>query len=417
MGIATTAASTGDDAAGYEQERSGGEDAERDPGSTARNDLPPRMAVAVTVTVLLGIITVDGMYAVLEHLTAWRLAEGAVAAAAIAVLQLAHSFPWLLPRLASVAWLTLGLQAVASFAPFADLGEAWLSMPAFLAGSVLLVLRPRLAWPAFLLVVAATDYALLQLGAGWDIVLTSISVALAALGVFGLSRLAALVTEVRAARTRVAGLALAAERLRFARDLHDLLGTSLSAISFKCEHVRRLVGNGTDRAQQELADILRMSRQALADVRAVARGYREVSLATEAEAAESMLAAVGIRSTVRLADRPLPGSVDTLLATVLREGLTNMLRHSAAERCVIETVHADGAVRLSLANDGVTGPPAPAGQEGRGGLDVLTAWVGGRGGSLHGRVRADGWFLLEARVPLAERADRAGAAAAGSGAS
>ena len=89
-------------------------------------------------------------------------------------------------------------------------------------------------------------------------------------------------------------MAVAEERLRFARDLHDLLGLSLSAITLKSELTRRLLDTDPDRAAEELTEILGLARQALADVRSVASGYRELSLDNESRSARSVLAAADV---------------------------------------------------------------------------------------------------------------------------
>ena len=95
-------------------------------------------------------------------------------------------------------------------------------------------------------------------------------------------------------------MAVAQERLRFARDLHDLLGYSLSAITLKSELTHRLVPKNPDKAQNELVEILDISRKALADVRAVASGYRELSLENESESARSLLLAADVAVTTEI---------------------------------------------------------------------------------------------------------------------
>ncbi len=375
-------------------------------------DPAARMAVAITVTVLSGLIVGDSSQVLAEHLGPWRLILAGVGFAAIMVLQLAHSFPWLLRPLSRHRWLTLGCQALLSLVPFVWFGEAWVDMAAFLAGSVLLMLPAAVAWPLFGALLVGTDGLLVALGLdhGPDLVLVLVSLSVGGLAVFGLSRMTSLIAEVRSARGEVARLAVLGERLRFARDLHDLLGLSLSAITLKCELVHRMlvhqmVSSQSEAARQELTEVLRTSRQALADVRAVARGYREVSLTAEVDSAESMLAAVGIRTSVRLECGPLSAEVDTVLATVLREGLTNMLRHSRAEHCAIEVLRQGGRVLFRLANDGAGRPPGPAEEAGGGGIGDLATRVGKIGGVLTAGVHDDGWFRLEAAVTLAEQPD------------
>ncbi|WFB09368.1 histidine kinase [Streptomyces sp. LX-29] len=377
-----------------------------------RDDLAPRMAVAITVVVLLGYFSVAITYVDDAH----PLAEGLDAALLMLAqlppllmllgLQLAHSFPSLAPRLSRARHWTLGVQALLTFLPFAIFKQSWLGMPGFLAGSTLLVLRAPLSWLAFGTILATTDVLLFYVGFGWgEVAYTTVSTGLTGLVVFGLSRLSGLVSEVYRSRAELARMAVAQERLRFARDLHDLLGYSLSTITLKCELVHRLVPEQNARAQQELTEILQTSRQALADVRAVARGYRRMSLSAEVGTAQSMLAAVGIDTTTHVDCGDLPDLVDTVLASVLREGLTNVLRHSKAENCAIEAAREGALVRLTLANDGVGKPSTilradnAHGGSGLGNLSVRMAKLGGR---LRAGVRPDGWFELTAELDSAD---------------
>ncbi|MGV9856504.1 sensor histidine kinase, partial [Streptomyces sp. NPDC003442] len=297
-----------------------------------QDGLAPRLAVVITVLVLVGYFAVAVTY-VVDGNRSGRSVDAAMLGLALLpmtmllCLQMLHSFPGLAPRLSGARRWTLTLQTVLTFAPFAIFKHAWLGMPGFLAGSSLLVLVPALAWPAFAAILLCTDVLLFQVGFGWgQVAYTTVSTALTGLVVFGLSRLSGLVAEVSRSRAELARLAVAQERLRFSRDVHDLLGYSLSTITLKCELVHRLVPRQNSRAQQELSEILQTSRQALADVRAVASGYRKMSLSAEAATARSMLAAAGISATAEIDCGPLPDLVDTVLASVLREGLTNVLR-------------------------------------------------------------------------------------------
>jgi two-component system, NarL family, sensor histidine kinase DesK len=158
------------------------------------------------------------------------------------------------------------------------------------------------------------------------------SIAFASLAVFGFSRLIRANHELAAAREEVAGLAAERERLRIARDLHDLLGHSLTTVTVKAELAGRLMESDPVRAKQEIADVERLAREGLADVRAAVAGYREVRLATELATARAVLAAAGIEAE-------LPGGVDAvspalggLFGWVVREGVTNVVRHSRAQR-------------------------------------------------------------------------------------
>jgi two-component system sensor histidine kinase DesK len=300
-----------------------------------------------------------------------------------------------------VLYTALLCQAVLVYAAIAY-SPAWLSLTGFLAGSVLLVLRPWLAWPAFVLVVAsmALNYARLTnnpleitFAAAWTIN--------SGLVVYGLTRVQSLVIELHEARTELAQMAVAQERLRIARDLHDLLGYSLSAITLKSELTHRLVPTHPERAQNELVEILDISRRALADVRSVASGYRELTLENESESARSLLLAADVDVTIKIHDGDLPAPVKTVLAIVLREGITNVLRHSNAERCDISMRHADGRVWLDIVNDGVQTYHAQA--NGGAGIQNLSARIAALHGQLVAGIEADGRYGLHAWAPLDDR--------------
>jgi two-component system sensor histidine kinase DesK len=342
---------------------------------------------------------------------ALRLAACLALMAAHCAIQLGHSLPAMLPRLARHRRWTLPAQVALVYLPFPVYHQAWLGMPGFLGASALLLLPAPARWLVPVLVAAGVGG--LEHHYGFDTVDTVYGVvacAITSLMVYGLSRLSEMVAEVHRSRAELAGLAVAQERLRFARDLHDLLGYSLSTITLKSELTLRLVRGQAERAETELTEILQTARQALADVRAVSRGYRDMSLAQEAAAAEPMLASIGITGTVRIDYRDVPGRIDTVLATVLREGLTNMLRHSKADRCVIEAESRAGLARVSIANNGVTrNGPAPGDGPGGTGIGNLAVRVQACGGGIRSGVRSDGWFELAAEVPLPDgRARTAG---------
>ena len=148
--------------------------------------------------------------------------------------------------------------------------------------------------------------------------------------VFGLSRLALLLRHAHITHAQISQLAAIKERTRFAMDLHDLLGYSLSAIALKAELSRRVMDTKPDLAREELADVVHFARQAVADVRLVANRFRTMSLAAEAGSAASVLAAAGVMADIEIDCGALDEKIDTVLATILREAVTNLLRHSSA---------------------------------------------------------------------------------------
>ena len=297
--------------------------------------------------------------------------------------------------------LALGGQAVLTYAPALVFGIAWGGMLGFLAGSVLLLLRGRAAWIVFALVsLSSLGFALADLRSVVDIAYVVQSTTLTGLVIYGLTRLSDLVEEVNASRIGLARAAVGQERLRFARDLHDLLGYSLSAITLKTELIHRLVGVRPDRACEEIVGVLDISRQALADVRLVASGYRDMSLVAEAESAARTLQAADVRADVDISCGRLHPVVDTVLATALREGITNVLRHSRVQHCSISAAVDGDQVRMSLVNDGVVpqlGQSAPHSGSGLGNLDTRLTAIGGR---VCAGVREDGRFHLDVEAPL-----------------
>ncbi|WP_152646177.1 sensor histidine kinase [Streptacidiphilus albus] len=362
-----------------------------------RENLPPGMAIAVAATWVIGFCVIDAGYVLAEHISAGRIAIACLCFAAMLWAQLTCTFPSLVQLSARTRYWLLGIHAVLAFAVIPLFGEAMLGMTPLAAGSVLILLPRRLAWPVFAVVLAAEEVSFLLIGLRWDIVFATVEFLLDTLVIFVLSRFVALVAEVHHSRSELTRLAVSTERLRFSSDLHDLLGYSLSTIAVKCELTTRLIPRNTERARGELTEILGTARQALADVRTVARGYRDLSLADEAHSARTMLIAAGIEATIQVDPTPLPADTDTVLATVLREALTNMLRHSKAEHCTITTTRTTEHIELRITNDGT--PERPSTDRTGTGLDSLTTRLHRLNGSLT-TDRHDNHFELLARIPL-----------------
>jgi two-component system sensor histidine kinase DesK len=327
-----------------------------------------------------------------------------VCVTALFVVQLLHVLPgarrWPAPR----RYVMLAVQAVLTYLPFLLFGLNWGTMAGPLAGSMLLLLPGRIAWPLYGLI--ACSMLVMTVSSGLDWVMVSYMTAgsmMAGLIIYAMARLSDLVAEVHASRAEMARMAVTEERLRFARDLHDLLGYSLSAITLKSELTYRLVSTRPDRAREEIASILEVSRQALSDVRRVASGYRDMSLAEEAESAGSILATADIRAEVAVSCGRLHPVTDTVLATAVREGVTNLLRHSKAQTCLISVTMEEETVRLRLVNDGVAGQRpdrSPYSGSGLGNLRTRLVAIGGR---VEAGVREDGRFELVAEAPVRPR--------------
>jgi two-component system sensor histidine kinase DesK len=188
------------------------------------------------------------------------------------------------------------------------------------------------------------------------------SIAFASLAVFGFSRLIRANFELAAAREEVASLAAERERLRIARDLHDLLGHSLTTVTVKAALAGRLLDLDRERARHEIADIERLSRESLADVRSAISGYRDVRLATELATAREVLAAAGIEAELPVGVEAVPPALGGLFGWVVREGITNVVRHSRAQKVRI-TVD-ETAIEILDDGRGCTGGPAGHGLTG-----------------------------------------------------
>lgn len=158
--------------------------------------------------------------------------------------------------------------------------------------------------------------------------------------------------KLRMAQEQVEHLATIAERERIARDLHDLLGHSLSTITLKSALAARLVSSDPERAGREMLDVERLSRETASEVRAAVRGYRRSGFEAELASAKLALEAAGAELdyfTERIALRP---EVEGVLAAVLREAVTNVIRHARAERCQVTLVDDGSFVLLAVADDG-----------------------------------------------------------------
>jgi two-component system, NarL family, sensor histidine kinase DesK len=288
-----------------------------------------------------------------------------------------------------------------TYLPLVALGVEWPGMAGFFAGSILILRPTRISWVLFALVAASMLATPLELGMGARdatyLMIVSLSSGLTVFAVYQL-RLASM--RAHGASAKLAQLRSVRERERFSRDLHDILGYSLSAITLKAELTRKLVGSEPALAQDELAEVVELARQAATDVRLIARGYRNISLVQEAASVASLLSAACITPRVEIDCGALDDKVDAVLATVLREAVTNILRHSAARNCAIEANQEDKMITLSVINDGVP-RPVMSGTGGHG-LRNLAWRLEAIGGELSTGVSRDDQFSLLAKVPAQE---------------
>ncbi|MBB4914304.1 sensor histidine kinase [Streptosporangium saharense] len=191
--------------------------------------------------------------------------------------------------------------------------------------------------------------------------------------------------------------AIAQERERIARDLHDLLSHGISTITLKGELARRITPAESPRVREELSEIIEISRKALADVRELSHNHSRMSLRDELDSVRSTLSGLGIRVEADISPEPLDPDTGTVLAIVLREGVTNLLKHGTGRWCEIAVRSTDEAVTMVLANDCAPGSPWRPSRGGNGlaNLAARVATVNGR----FSAARSGGRFVLEVAIP------------------
>ncbi len=206
------------------------------------------------------------------------------------------------------------------------------------------------------------------------------------------------VHELDRSREVQARLAVAEERLRFGRDLHDVMGRNLAVIALKSELAVQLARRERPEAVEQMIEVQRIAQESQREVRDVVRGYREADLAVELEGARGVLRAAGMDCRVVFkAGRELPSEVQSALGWVVREATTNVLRHGDAHRCLIRlTAPETGPVTLVVENDGA--PDTPAGPPGSG-LAGLRERLAALDGTLQAGLLGGGRFRLLAEIP------------------
>ena len=267
-------------------------------------------------------------------------------------------------RLRSLLVIALAALAVATTLAW---GSDWLALFIFVVVMVSETVPARFATVSIAVVAAAAAVA--GLVARHDASMTAaaswaLSTVMAGYIAQLLHRRGVLIGELRATQGEVARLAAAdavtEERLRFARDLHDLLGHSLSVIVLKAELARRLLERqeAPTQVRAEVGDVEEIARRALEEVREAVTGYRARSFTAELDRTRVALEAAGTTVAVEVADEPLPPDVETLLARVLREATTNIVRHSRAHHAHVGLTRSGAGVRLEVRDDGVGGEAA-----------------------------------------------------------
>ncbi|WP_432920642.1 sensor histidine kinase [Microbispora sp. CA-135349] len=360
--------------------------------------LPGRVfAPALGLTVLLLTAPAIAAASAVPAWPAWTLVAAAGLSFAGAVLTAGRTRPAVRPLPPVFAGLLAATAITANLAyPSAD---EWRTLFSLLAVAVALVAPTRVAaWAVAVTAVSAAAIVLAR-GGALDVALwgTALTAALAGITTYGFRRMAEVIGELGRTREKLAVAAVSAERLRFSRDLHDLLGHTLSMVVVKAEAVRRLAPRDTDAAVRHAADIEAIGRQALTEVREAVTGYRDASLAAELDSARAALAAAGVDCVVKESGPALSWETDMLLSWVVREGVTNVVRHSGARRCVITLRRDRDPVLVEVSDDGAGGP---AREEDGSGLRGLRERLTAAGGRLTA-VRLPRGFVLTAEIPHA----------------
>ncbi|MGH2458881.1 MAG: sensor histidine kinase [Chloroflexota bacterium] len=304
-------------------------------------------------------------------------------------------------------WLPIGLLVAIDVVLIPADGSPWLSLIIFTCVAMAFRLKAReAAWALPAMAPLAIALGIAARASAQDIGQACMIGLSVGVGVTSAFYAFATMRELRVARGELARLAVAEERLRFARDLHDLLGHSLSLVALKTELAGRLIDHAPDRAVDELRDVESVARTALREVREAVAGYRQPTLASEMAAAAEILAAAGIAFRSEGEPGSPPPRVEAALAWTLREGVTNVIRHSRARSCTVRFTHEADRIAIAVVDDGQGAPvdaahPSLAAVGGRSGLAGLTERVAAIGGTIDSGPLPTSGFRLLATVPTA----------------
>jgi two-component system sensor histidine kinase DesK len=300
-------------------------------------------------------------------------------------------------------WLFAAMGALAALAVPAS-GENALAFLVYIGVAAAFMLP---TWEAAILVgtLVAVTVVSSRIVPGWtDNDFLAFQIAVSAFAMWGVVKVFESNAALRRMNAEVARLAVAEERLRFSRDLHDILGHSLTVITVKAELAGRLLDVDPARAAVEVADVERLSREALAQVRGAVAGYRDVTLPAEIASARTALEAAGIDAELPSAVDDVPADRRELFGWALREGVTNVVRHSGARRCRVSLTA--GAVEVADDGGGADTPGTGTGGVGVGvpvhgghGLAGLAERAASAGGRLVVGRAPEGGFLLRVQVP------------------
>jgi two-component system, NarL family, sensor histidine kinase DesK len=349
-----------------------------------------------------------------EPLTTWRLVAGL-----LTLLFFAVSYTWLMwphpaiqgarSRLRSrLAFFLFVALAVLVSAASVIYGLAWLWLFIGVSAIAGLLLPPRGAFTAVVLFTILPLLMTVGMHGGitgvdwWWLIALMLLVRGLGLDMIGIALMGHAIRELHVARRELARLKVEEERLRLARDLHDLLGQSLSVITLKSEVARGLITEDPTRCAQELAEIEQVGRMTLREVRKTVAGYRQPRLLSELDGARQLLEAAGIAYSIEELHEELPQPLDAALAWTVREGVTNVIRHSRAHHCLLRFRREQEWMSVEVLNDKEGTKDACIQCIGQGsGLSGLRERVSGLGGTIEaGPLLLEGALHFRLRVQL-----------------
>ena len=303
------------------------------------------------------------------------------------------------------SWLPLAVLTALGTAQTIGNGKDWLTLFVFVSASVGARLPGRLAAGAVVALALVTVAVGWIAHAGMSLVApTLVLVVFVGVIVISLVQVVATNRALRAARVEIARLAVNEERLRFARDLHDLLGHNLSHIALKSEVAEALVPTAPDHAIAAMREVGGVARTALQEVRATVSGYRQPTLAGELRGAGEVLAAAGIAYRCESENITLPPTAEAALAWTVREGVTNVIRHSRATQCTVHVSQTEHCAGVEIVNDGcgAVGTVSPSSSQGGGGngLTGIRERVTAVGGRSEAGPVPSGGFRLSVTLPI-----------------
>ncbi len=277
--------------------------------------------------------------------------------------------------------------------------EDWIGVPLFGLSDLLLVTVGRVRLLSVGSVLAAYVLLCARAVGGADLPGALLNFVVATAFCYGVAGLVRAARELDATRAELAHAAIGLERLRVARDLHDTLGHSITVALVKLELAERLGKHEASRGLIEAVEAKDLLRSAVKELQAVVTGMRDLSPRHEIDSAASVLESAGIAVTASVDGDELTGEVADATCWVIREGTTNVLRHSTATRCHITLDCRDGMLELQISNDGVAPPNGSTPRAGSKGIVGMRERMAAVGGSLSSGLDATGNFVLRTSAP------------------